>query len=252
MMLAGLGGYLLGAATVLLILWLYGDADDLRPSSQTARTGGQTAPPPAAQRGPGEAPATPAPGRGAGGRDTTAARPWTLPPSPGPAPTPGVPGNAAVDQASRGGAPLPVPVQGVGPAQLSDTFGDARGGGSRVHEALDIMAPRNTPVIAVDDGRIAKIFTSAQGGLTIYQFDPTETYCYYYAHLERYADGLREGQSVRRGQLLGYVGVSGNANPEGPHLHFAIFRLNADKKWWQGTPVNPYPLMRDFADRQTR
>jgi murein DD-endopeptidase MepM/ murein hydrolase activator NlpD len=106
------------------------------------------------------------------------------------------------------------------------------------------MAPRNTPILAVEDGNVAKLFTSKQGGLTVYQFDPSTTYAYYYAHLERYADGLKEGDSVRRGQVLGYVGTSGDAPPDAPHLHFAIMRLTPEKHWWQGTALNPYPILR--------
>ena len=137
---------------------------------------------------------------------------------------------------------LLLPVAGISPGQLSDTFDDMRGS-ERRHEALDIMAPRGTPVLAVADGRIAKLFESKQGGLTLYQFDRTETFAYYYAHLDRYAPGLVEGQQLKRGELLGYVGSTGNANPDGPHLHFAIFQLGPDKRWWQGTPINPYPLL---------
>ena len=106
------------------------------------------------------------------------------------------------------------------------------------------MAPRLTPVRAVDDGRIAKLFFSVPGGITIYQFDPGERYAYYYAHLEKYADRLAEGQRVRRGQLLAFVGTSGNAPKESPHLHFAIFRLGPEKQWWVGEPVDPYPLLK--------
>jgi murein DD-endopeptidase MepM/ murein hydrolase activator NlpD len=138
---------------------------------------------------------------------------------------------------------LDIPVEGVNPDDLRDTFADARG--SHAHEALDIMAPRHTLVRAVDDGRIQKLFTSKAGGFTIYQFDPTETFSYYYAHLDRYADGLREGQMVRQGDLLGYVGSSGNASPDAPHLHFAIFRLTPERQWWKGEPINPYPALRD-------
>jgi peptidoglycan LD-endopeptidase LytH len=138
---------------------------------------------------------------------------------------------------------LLLPVQGVTPAQLTDTYNDLRGG-TRIHEALDIMAPRGTPVLAAVDGRVEKLFTSAQGGITLYQFDATRTYCYYYAHLERYAPGIAEGQVLRRGQLLGYVGSTGNASPDAPHLHFAIFLLGPEKQWWKGAPVNPYPLLR--------
>jgi murein DD-endopeptidase MepM/ murein hydrolase activator NlpD len=139
-------------------------------------------------------------------------------------------------------AALLIPVADVGPQQLRDSFADGRGG-SRVHEAIDILAPAGTPVLAAADGRIVKLFSSVPGGLTIYQFDPGETLAYYYAHLQRYADGLAEGQQVRRGDVIGYVGSSGNADPAAPHLHFAIFMLGPEKHWWQGTAVNPYPLL---------
>ncbi len=138
---------------------------------------------------------------------------------------------------------LEIPVEGIKAAQLTDTFNEKRGG-ERVHEALDILAPRNTPVKAVEDGTIARLFESKAGGTTIYQFDPTEQYCYYYAHLERYADGLKEGDHVKKGQVLGYVGTSGNAPKDTPHLHFAVFRLTAAKHWWEGTPINPYGILR--------
>jgi len=138
---------------------------------------------------------------------------------------------------------LLIPVGGVKPDQLTPQFSDKRGG-SRAHEALDILAPRNTPVQAVENGRIARLFLSKAGGITVYQFDPTETFCYYYAHLERYADGLAEGTQVRKGQVLGYVGTSGNAPKDTPHLHFAIFRLTPAKHWWEGTPVDPYEILR--------
>jgi peptidoglycan LD-endopeptidase LytH len=135
---------------------------------------------------------------------------------------------------------LKIPVDGVDREDLRDTFSDARGSGA--HEALDIMAPRHTPVRAVDDGRIQKLFTSKPGGLTIYQFDPTDTFTYYYAHLDRYADGLREGKAVHRGDIIGYVGSTGNAPPDAPHLHFGIFRLTPARQWWKGEPINPYPI----------
>jgi murein DD-endopeptidase MepM/ murein hydrolase activator NlpD len=133
---------------------------------------------------------------------------------------------------------------GVSRSQLHDTFDEKRAGGLRTHEALDIMAARGTPVRAVEDGRVAKLFTSVAGGLTIYLFDPGEMFSYYYAHLDRYADGLHEGQQLRRGDVIGYVGATGNADDDAPHLHFAIFQLNADRKWWQGTPINPYHVLR--------
>lgn len=137
---------------------------------------------------------------------------------------------------------LAMPVEGVEPDDLVRSFSDSRGG--RPHEAIDIPAPRNTPVTAIEAGKIARLFYSRAGGVTIYQFDPTETYCYYYAHLERYADGLAEGQEVRKGQIIGYVGVSGNAPKNTPHLHFAIFRLTGAKRWWEGTPLDPYDVLR--------
>jgi murein DD-endopeptidase MepM/ murein hydrolase activator NlpD len=133
---------------------------------------------------------------------------------------------------------LKVPVDGVERKDLRNTFSEARG--SRTHEALDILAPRGTEVRAVEDGRIQKLFTSKAGGLTIYQFDPTETFAYYYAHLDRYDDDVREGHTVRRDDVIGYVGSTGNASPDAPHLHFAIFRLGPEKKWWQGEPINPF------------
>lgn len=138
---------------------------------------------------------------------------------------------------------LDVPVDDVDEDDLRDTFSDARNG--RSHEAMDIMAPRHTAVRAVEDGTIAKLFNSqGGGGITIYQFDPIGTFCYYYAHLDRYAPGLREGQAVERGQTIGYVGSTGNASPKAPHLHFAIFRLTPERQWWKGEPINPYPVFR--------
>jgi murein DD-endopeptidase MepM/ murein hydrolase activator NlpD len=133
---------------------------------------------------------------------------------------------------------LKIPVEGVDRKDLRNTFAEARG--SRTHEALDILAPRGREVRAVEDGRIQKLFTSKAGGLTIYEFDTTETFAYYYAHLDRYADGLLEGQMVRRGDVIGYVGSTGNASPDAPHLHFAIFRLGPERQWWKGDPINPY------------
>ena len=134
-------------------------------------------------------------------------------------------------------------MQGIKTEDLRDTFNEMRGG-TRRHEALDVLAPRNTPVLAVEDGKIAKLFLSEAGGITIYQFDPTETYVYYYAHLERYADGLKEGGTVKRGQVIGYVGTTGNAPRDTPHLHFAIFKMGDEKKWWEGTAIDPYSVLK--------
>jgi peptidoglycan LD-endopeptidase LytH len=137
---------------------------------------------------------------------------------------------------------LTMPVQGVAPAALVPSFEETRG--DRPHEALDIMAPAGTPVVAVEDGTIAKLFPSEAGGLTVYQFDPSRAVAYYYAHLARYAPGLEEGTTVARGQVIGYVGSSGNADPEAPHLHFAIFRLGPERRWWEGTAIDPYHVLR--------
>jgi len=141
--------------------------------------------------------------------------------------------------------PLQVPVVGVAPADLRDSYEQGRG--ARTHEAMDILAPTGTPVVAVDDGRIAKLFDSKPGGLTVYHFDPQGKLAYYYAHLDRYAAGLREGMEVKRGEVIGYVGTTGNADPGTPHLHFAVFKLGPEKRWWEGEPVNPYPAFRHAA-----
>ena len=142
------------------------------------------------------------------------------------------------------GRNLTLPVTGISAAQLNDTYTQARAAGAP-HEAIDIMAPNGTPVLAIEDGRIAKLFLSKPGGITLYQFDPGGEYAYYYAHLDRYADGIAEGVSVRKGQVIGYVGSTGNALPEAPHLHFAIFRLGPERQWWRGTPINPFLIWRD-------
>lgn len=136
---------------------------------------------------------------------------------------------------------LAMPIQGLDAAKLRDSFRDARDG--RQHDALDIPAPRGTPVRAVAEGNVAKLFTSKEGGLTVYQFDNTGAWCYYYAHLDHYAPGLSEGVLLRPGDVLGYVGTTGNAPPNAPHLHFAVFRLGPEKKWWQGQAVDPLPLL---------
>lgn len=142
-----------------------------------------------------------------------------------------------------------LPIAGLKAADVIDTFNDARGTGERRHEATDIMAARGTPVIAVDTGLVKKLFDSKIGGLTVYQFDSLEQYCYYYAHLDRYAEGLKEGMLIKRGDKIGYVGSTGNAETDNPHLHFGILKLGPEKKWWEDTiPVNPYPvLMRSFS-----
>ena len=137
---------------------------------------------------------------------------------------------------------LSIPVAGVEADDLVDTFAELRGA-SRRHEAMDILAPRHTPVVAVEDGTIARLFLSVAGGTTVYQFDRSNRFVYYYAHLEGYARGLSEKDRVRRGQVIGYVGTSGNAPKDTPHLHFAIFRLTEERRWWEGTPVDPLPVL---------
>ncbi|MFA4575549.1 M23 family metallopeptidase [Xanthomonas perforans] len=161
---------------------------------------------------------------------------------PAPAGMPAATTPAQPPAAAAPGSDLLIPVEGIGASQLQDTFTDARSEG-RVHDAIDILAPTGTPVVAVADGTVEKLFTSERGGLTIYQFEPGGKYCYYYAHLERYADGLAEKQSIKRGQVIGYVGSTGNANPAAPHLHFEIHRLGPEKQWWKGEALNPYPVL---------
>jgi peptidoglycan LD-endopeptidase LytH len=164
-------------------------------------------------------------------------------PAPSPAAVP-EPAQAKTDDgpALLAARPLIVPVEGIAPDALVDTFDEGRPG--HRHEAVDIPAPRGARVYAVDDGTLVKLFTSVPGGLTAYQFDPEGNLAYYYAHLDRYADGLEEGMSLRRGDLIGYVGSSGNASTDAPHLHFAVFRLGSERQWWKGDPVNPYPALR--------
>ncbi len=135
-----------------------------------------------------------------------------------------------------------IPVDGVVASELTDTFDDARAAGRR-HDAIDIMAPKDTRVLAAADGKVVKLFTSVRGGLTVYEFDPTETYTYYYAHLDSYAPGLIEGEQLKRGDLIGFVGSTGDANPAAPHLHFEITLLGPEKHWWAGTSLNPYPIL---------
>ncbi len=154
---------------------------------------------------------------------------------------------AAATSASSAAATAPkllIPVEGMKLAQLSDNFDQPRGT-ERHHEALDIMAPKGTKVLAVADGKVAKLFESKAGGLTVYQFDPSDKLAYYYAHLDKYADNLKEGDPIKRGDLIGYVGVTGNSSPTAPHLHFAVFELTPEKQWWKGTPLNPFPMMAD-------
>ena len=171
--------------------------------------------------------------------------PATTPASPG-APTPG-----ASTRAATPALPAPllakgtllVPVQGIEPSALRNTYDEQRGGGTRTHEALDIPAGRGTPVLSATGGRVLKLFNSKAGGQMVYAADSSERFILMYAHLDSYAPGLAEGQPLRRGQVIGTVGTTGNAPPSVPHLHFAIARSNDVKQWWKGVPVNPYPLL---------
>ncbi len=143
-----------------------------------------------------------------------------------------------------GPAGMAVPVAGVTTADLIDTFTQARAGGARVHDAIDIMAPSGTPVVAAAAGRLEKkFFSKGGGGITAYVRSLDGKWSYYYAHLQDYAPGLTEGMPIARGQMLGRVGYTGNANPGGPHLHFAVNRIGEGDGFWEGSPVNPYPLL---------
>lgn len=170
-------------------------------------------------------------------------------------------GSGTLDAATRPGAtilahgfalpqiaPLLLPVAGIRVDQLRDNFEETRGG-TRRHEAIDILAPRGSPVLAAVDGTVVKLFTSQQGGLTIYEFDAAGEYCYYYAHLDRYAPGLVEGMALKRGDRIGDVGTTGNAPKNTPHLHFAVFRLGPDKRWWEGEAMNPFPMLQKAEER---
>lgn len=176
------------------------------------------------------------------------------------APSPAVPANGTAVAPSTTSAPLDtgghamptgseltglqIPVQGVRGTSLADTFTDKRAGGARLHEALDIMAPEGTAVLAAAPGTVEKLFVSGAGGNTVYVRSADGQTIYYYAHLAAYAPGLAEGQKITAGQVLGSVGYTGNASPDAPHLHFAIMRTTRDAEWWEpATPINPYNLL---------
>jgi murein DD-endopeptidase MepM/ murein hydrolase activator NlpD len=179
---------------------------------------------------------------------------WFYGSVPGPAPTVGrsgpvvtvQPANAppvvVAEQVQVAPSGLAIPVVGVKPDQLMDTFDQARSAGRR-HDAIDIMAAEGAPVIAAADGTIEKLFNSVRGGTTIYERSPDQKWIYYYAHLSAYAPGLAEGQQVKRGQVIARVGHTGDASAAGPHLHFAINSMAPGERWWDGTAINPYPLL---------
>lgn len=162
---------------------------------------------------------------------------------PGPRRTAGEPEAPAL-----AGGSLEFPVLALSRVRLQDSFRDPRANGERTHHAIDIMAPRHTPVRAVADGVIARATSGGAGGLALYEVDSTGGYCFYYAHLGAYAPGVEAGRQVRRGEVIGYVGSSGNAPESAPHLHFAIFRLRDRHRPWDGWAINPYPLLKLSAN----
>jgi murein DD-endopeptidase MepM/ murein hydrolase activator NlpD len=232
------GGALFGAGLLFGFLMMRPLALAVDPAREIAKSAPPAAPAPV----PVTSPAHPAAASAPGSQPVEAAAT--------PIASPSVPRPPSADPPSPTAGPLParpqpgsllIPLAGVDSSRLLDTFNQGRGDG-QAHEAIDIAAPKGTPVVAVDDGRVVKLFNSKRGGLTVYQFDPAEKLAYYYAHLDGYAPGLAEGRELKRGELVGYVGSTGNANPAAPHLHFAIFELGPEKRWWQGTAINPYPL----------
>jgi peptidoglycan LD-endopeptidase LytH len=169
--------------------------------------------------------------------------PPTDPVAPAPEELPAAPVPEATVSSFVSQVNLIIPVAGVRPEQLLDTFDDARSEG-RVHDAIDIAAPAGTPVLAAADGRIVKLFQSERGGTTIYQLGPNQEMIFYYAHLAGYAPGLAEGNTVRQGDVIAYVGDTGNAGAGNYHLHFSIAVVSDPKRYWEGTAINPYPLLR--------
>jgi murein DD-endopeptidase MepM/ murein hydrolase activator NlpD len=172
-----------------------------------------------------------------------ASDPATLPP---PVPTAGA-ARVPDDAAALRDRALVIPVRGVVRRQLQDNYAARRDGG-RLHAALDIMAPRHTPVLAADGGLLWKVRSNALGGRTIYILDGERRFVYYYAHLDRYAEGVREGGRVEKGAVIGYVGTTGNAPPNAPHLHFQLMKYRGDDRWWDGEPINPFPYLTHVAE----
>ena len=137
---------------------------------------------------------------------------------------------------------LVIPVAGADPAKLEDSFKEPRDG-DRVHRAIDILAPRGTPILSADDGKILRMTTSALGGISMYTVDPSSRLVYYYAHMDRYNDGMSPGRTIVKGDTLGFVGTTGNAPKDIPHLHFQIMRWPADGKYWNGEPIDPFEVL---------
>jgi len=170
------------------------------------------------------------------------------PVTPAPAPSPPVAGQRAEATVTPSG--LVVPVAGVQVAELVDTFGDPRGGGTRGHGALDIMAPAGTPVLAAEGGTVEKLFESVEGGHTLYVRSADRRFVFYYAHLQDYRAGLAEGDYVGKGTQIATVGATGDADPTAPHLHFEVKRMGPDDTWYEGEGINPYPLLAGTPPRR--
>jgi murein DD-endopeptidase MepM/ murein hydrolase activator NlpD len=235
---AASGGFLAGAIAVAILVWGFPNvARSVGPNAEHP-----AGPPLAAdQRRPAATQGEGSPGVIESHPSALASPPPVIePPVPSPTATPVIEADPIAELRDR---QLDLPVRAMVRRELRNSFDQMRGS-THTHEAIDILAPRNTPILAVENGTVARLFESKAGGITVYQFDPTTRYVYYYAHLERYADELREGAHVQRGQVLGYVGTSGNAPKDTPHLHFAIFRLTEKKQWWQGRPINPYDVLK--------
>jgi murein DD-endopeptidase MepM/ murein hydrolase activator NlpD len=185
--------------------------------------------------------------------EASGARPVAIAPAPAPAqpageaPRPSI----RIERGMAPGASLLIPVSGIGAEQLRDSYLDARSGG-RVHHAIDIMAPQGAPVVAAADGTIHRLRQGGIGGITVYQVGEDGRTLYYYAHLQRYAAGIREGLPVRRGQVIAYVGDTGNAGPGNFHLHFSVGRITDPARWWESENVNPYPLLAGDLARARR
>ncbi len=178
-----------------------------------------------------------------------------LPEPPSESPPPEAP-LAATDEEYLLERGLMVPVEGVRPEKVPDTYMQARDGGARTHQAVDILARRGTPVLSADSGTILRLTRSTLGGITIYATDPERRFVFYYAHLDRYAEGLREGKAVAQGEVIGYVGTTGNAPKNTPHLHFQVMRYVDARTWWGGPPLDPRaflarPGVRDGSSRST-
>ena len=187
--------------------------------------------------------APPAADTGTPAETSAVARGDSAPPLPPPPPRSEPDPVPTYDELAELRAGLVMPLAGVNPDSLASTFTELRGGGTRSHEALDVQMPRGTPVRSAAAGRVLKLHTSEAGGLMVYASDPSERFVLLYGHLDGYADGLRDGSPLRAGETIGYVGTTGNAGANNPHLHFAIARVLSIARWWGGTPVDPLPLL---------